>query len=91
MVYLMVESFWRYVDKPGKLWRTLSHNSYGVYITHVIMIGIFGTLLLNTGLPALVKYLLLIISTYVGSNLLVSTYYAVKQALRQNGNLLPHQ
>lgn len=78
MVYLMVESFWRYVDKPGKLWRTLSHNSYGVYIIHVIMIGIFGTLLLNIGLPALVKYPLLIISTYVGSNLLVSAYYAVK-------------
>jgi len=81
MVYLMVESFWRYVDKSGKLWRTLSRNSYGVYIIHVIMIGIFGTLLLNTSLPALVKYLLLIISTYVGSNLLVSAYYAVKQAI----------
>jgi len=81
MVYLMVESFWRYVDRPGKLWRTLSRNSYGVYITHVIMIGIFGTLLLNTSLPALVKYPLLIISTYVGSNLLVSAYYAVKRGI----------
>jgi fucose 4-O-acetylase-like acetyltransferase len=87
MVYLMVESFWRYVDRSGKLWRTLSQNSYGVYIIHVIMIGIFGTLLLNTSLPALVKYLLLIILTYVGSNLLVSAYYAVKQGLRQNGTL----
>ena len=81
MVYVMVESFWRYVDKPGKLWMTLSQNSYGVYIIHVIMIGVFGTLLLNTGLPALVKYPLLIILTYVGSNLLVSGYYAVKQAI----------
>jgi surface polysaccharide O-acyltransferase-like enzyme len=78
MVYLMVETFWRYVDRPGKLWRTLSQNSYGVYIIHVILIGIFGTLLLNTGLPALAKYPLLIISTYAGSNLLVSAYYAVK-------------
>ena len=86
MVYLMVESFWRYVSGAGKLWRTLSHNSYGVYIIHVIMIGIFGTLLLNANLPALVKYPLLIISTYVGSNLLVSAYYAVKQSLRQNRN-----
>ena len=51
---------------------------YGVYITHVIMIGIFGTLLLNTSMLALVKYPILIISTYVGSNLLVSTYYAVR-------------
>jgi fucose 4-O-acetylase-like acetyltransferase len=82
MVYLMVESFWRYVDRSSKLWQTLSKNSYGVYIIHVIMIGVFGTLLLNTGLPALVKYPVLIISTYVGSNLLVSAFYAVKQGLR---------
>ena len=81
MVYLMVESFWRYVDRSGKLWRTLSQNSFGVYIIHVILIGIFGTLLLNTSLPALVKYLLLIITTYVGSNLLVSAYYAVKRGI----------
>ena len=86
MVYLMVESFWRYVDRSGKLWGTLSHNSYGVYIIHVIMIGIFGTLFLNANLPALVKYPLLIISTYVGSNLLVSVYYAVKHRVRQNRN-----
>jgi len=71
---IMVESFWRYLDKPGKLWGDLSQNSYGVYIIHVIMIGIFGTLLLNTGLPAVVKYLLLIVSTYVASNLIVSGY-----------------
>jgi fucose 4-O-acetylase-like acetyltransferase len=81
MVYLMVESFWRYVDRSGGLWRTLHQNSYGVYIIHVIMIGIFGTLLLNTSLPALVKYLLLMITTYVGSNLLVSAYYAVKRGI----------
>jgi len=81
MVYLMVETFWRYVNGSGKLWRTLSQNSYGVYIIHVILIGIFGTLLLNTSLPPLVKYLLLIISTYVGSNLLVSVYYTVKQGI----------
>jgi len=83
MVYLMVESFWRYVDRPGKLWRTLSQNSYGVYIIHVILIGIFGMVLLNTSMLALAKYPLLIISTYVGSNLLVLVYYVVKQGLTQ--------
>ena len=45
------------------------------------MIGIFGTMLLNTGLPAVVKWLLLIASTYVGSNLLVSIYRAGRKAL----------
>jgi peptidoglycan/LPS O-acetylase OafA/YrhL len=41
----MVESFRLYVTKTGSLWQTLNRNSYGVYIIHVIVIGIFGTLL----------------------------------------------
>jgi fucose 4-O-acetylase-like acetyltransferase len=81
MVYLMVESFWRYLDKAGKVWDELNKNSYGVYIIHVIIIGVFGTILLNLSLPAVVKWLLLIASTYLGSNLLVSLYRAGRKAL----------
>ena len=78
LLYIMVESFWRYLDKTGEVWDELNRNSYGVYIIHVIMIGVFGTLLLNLNLPALVKYPLLILSTYLGSNLLVSGYRSLK-------------
>ncbi len=74
MLYLLVQSFWRYLDKTGRTWDELNRNSYGVYIIHVIVIGVFGTLLLNLNLPALVKYLILIASTYLGSNLIVSLY-----------------
>jgi peptidoglycan/LPS O-acetylase OafA/YrhL len=81
MVYVMVESFRLYITKTGSLWKALNRNSYGVYIIHVIMIGIFGTLLLNTGLPALVKYPLLVITAYVVSNLLVSGYRGLRNML----------
>ncbi len=74
MMYLMVETFRRYFDKTGKIWSELNRNSYGVYIIHVIMIGIFGTLLMRLGLPVYVKYPALILLTYMGSNLLVSIY-----------------
>jgi fucose 4-O-acetylase-like acetyltransferase len=74
MAYVMIESFWRYVDKPGRLWDELNRNSYGVYIIHVIVIGVFGTLLLNVNLPALAKYPILIVLAYLVSNLLVSLY-----------------
>ena len=74
LVYVMVESFWRYFDKTGRIWSELNRNSYGVYIIHVIIIGIFGTLLLNLSLPALVKYPMLFLLTYVVSNLVVSVY-----------------
>lgn len=75
LMYVMLGTFWRYFNKPGKLWASLNQNSYGVYIIHVITIGIFGTILLNTGLPALVKYPALIVLTYVFSNLAVMVYH----------------
>ena len=84
MVYVMVESFRFYLNKTGKLWDILSRNSYGVYIIHVVVIGVFGTLLLSTGLPAVVKWILLIVSTYVGSNLIISLYQSVRLAFAQN-------
>jgi hypothetical protein len=84
MVYVMVESFRLYITKTGSLWNALNRNSYGVYIIHVIMIGIFGTLLLNTGLPALVKYPILVVTAYVVSNLLVSGYRGLRGMLSAN-------
>ena len=81
MVYLMVESFRLYVTRTGKLWDVLNRNSYGVYIIHVILIGVFGMLLLFTGLPAVVKWILLVTSAYVGSNLIVYLYRSVRSSL----------
>jgi len=91
LMYVMIESFWRYLDKRGKLWSELSRNSYGVYIIHVIVIGFFGTLLLNFNIPAVVKYLLLIVSAYVSSNLLVSGYRSLTQALKPKRRDVPSQ
>jgi len=86
LLYIMIESFWRYLDKTGKIWSELNRNSYGVYIIHVIMIGVFGTLLLNLNLPALVKYPILILSTYLGSNLIVSGYRSLSQNFKASRN-----
>ena len=74
LLYLMVETFWRYFDKTGKIWSELNRFSYGVYIIHVIVIGVFGTLLLNLEIPALVKYPSLIVLTYLGSNSIILGY-----------------
>jgi fucose 4-O-acetylase-like acetyltransferase len=84
LMYVMIESFWRYFDKTGRVWGVLNKNSYGVYIIHVIMIGVFGTLLMSMNLPALGKYPLLIISTYLGSNLLVSVYRSLVQTMKRS-------
>ena len=89
LMYVMILSVWLYLDKTGKVWSVLNRNSYGVYIIHVIMIGIFGTLLLNLNLPAVVKYLILIVSTYVGSNLIVSGYRSLALSLKSSRRSVP--
>jgi fucose 4-O-acetylase-like acetyltransferase len=91
MGYIMIESFRRYLDRTGRLWAELNRNSYGVYIIHVIVIGVFGTLLLSTNLPALAKYPILIVTTYVGSNLLVSLKRGLQRRLQtvQRGSVSP--
>jgi surface polysaccharide O-acyltransferase-like enzyme len=80
MLYLMVETFRRYFDGTGPAWSALNRSSYGVYIIHVILIGVFGTLLMKLGLPVYVKYPALILLTWGGSNLLVLAY---KRMIRQ--------
>jgi peptidoglycan/LPS O-acetylase OafA/YrhL len=78
----MIETFRRYFDRTGKIWDELNRNSYGVYIIHVILIGVFGTLLLNLNVPALVKYPSLIVMTYLGSNVIVSSYRTLGQKIK---------
>ena len=72
LVYVMIETFRRYLDKPTRIWNELNQNSYGVYMIHVIVIGGVALILLKTAIPSLSKYLLLTVSTYVASNLIVS-------------------
>ncbi len=91
MVYVMVESFRLYIDRTGSVWNWLNRNSYGVYIVHVILIGVFATLLLNTGLPAMVKYPVVFISSYLGSNLLVSLYRNARLAITSSTRKVPSQ
>ncbi|MEJ2557155.1 MAG: acyltransferase [Anaerolineae bacterium] len=74
MLYLMIETFWRYFDKTGRIWSELNRNSYYVYIIHVIVLGGIATLLLNLALPALLKYLILAVSAILASNLIVSLF-----------------
>jgi fucose 4-O-acetylase-like acetyltransferase len=92
LVHVMVETFRRYFDRTSRIWAELNPNSYGVYIIHVILIGLFGTLLLNLSLPALLKYPILIVLTYGTSNLLVSGYRSllrVVQSARSQPGALP--
>ncbi len=74
MLYILINTFRFYFDKPGKIGYELNKNSYSVYIIHTIVLGIIASVLLATEIPSILKYLILTISTFVISNLLVSIY-----------------
>ncbi len=72
LVYVTIETFRRYFNKRGMLSRELNRNSYHVYIIHTIVLGGLAWLLLGTSIPSLWKYVILTVSTFVFSHLIVS-------------------
>ncbi|MBC8440714.1 MAG: acyltransferase family protein [Deltaproteobacteria bacterium] len=74
LVYIAIETFRLYFNSKGNIWRILNQNSYGVYIIHVIIIGLIALAMLNTGIPSLCKYVILTTVSYSASNLIVYFY-----------------
>lgn len=77
LVYLMIETFRRYQNKQGRLRFALNENSYYVYIVHVVIMGGLASVLLGTGIPSLLKYVVLTIATFVTSNVAVCLFRMV--------------
>jgi len=69
--YCMVETFRYTANRRGRLLKVLAVHSYNVYIVHMIVTGVFALGLLQLDLPSIVKYPILIATSYVGSYLVV--------------------
>jgi hypothetical protein len=67
----MINTFRYYLDKQGRIGKELNKNSYYVYIIHVIVLGVIALIMLNVAIPSLLKYLVLMVSTFVASNLII--------------------
>ncbi len=81
LLYLLIQTFRIYLDKPGKIGEILNSYSYSVYIIHVVVMGGLAMVLQDSGLPALLKFLVLAVSTFVVSNLLIHAYRKTRQSL----------
>lgn len=71
LVYVMIGTFRRYLDKSGRLINELNGNSYYVYIIHVIVMGGLALILLNTAIPSIPKHLILAVSTFAVCNCII--------------------
>jgi hypothetical protein len=77
LLYGMINTFRYYLNKQGRISKELNRNSYYVYIIHVIVIGAIALTMLNTAIPSLLKYLILTVSAYAASNLIIWSYRKV--------------
>jgi len=71
-IYIFVDLFKFNIKSSGKIWTELNKNSYYVYIIHMIVIGLIALILVPMVIPTILKYFILIIFTFIVSNLLVS-------------------
>jgi len=86
LAYATIETFRRYLNRQGKLLNELNKNSYHVYIIHVIVMGSLALAMLNTTIPSLLKFLLLTVTTFGASNLIISCYRkCIKSRISNNG------
>jgi peptidoglycan/LPS O-acetylase OafA/YrhL len=73
-LYVLIHVFRFNLNKTGPLMNELNRNSYGVYIIHLIVLGGIALVMLPWAMPAMLKFLMLTVLTFVLSNLLVSGY-----------------
>ncbi|WP_455278757.1 acyltransferase family protein [[Eubacterium] cellulosolvens] len=72
LLFVMISTFRYYLNKQGGIGKEWNKNSYYVYITHVIVLGVIALIMLDLAIPSLFKYIILTVSTFVVSNLIVS-------------------
>jgi fucose 4-O-acetylase-like acetyltransferase len=88
LVYTMTTTFRKHLNRQSKISSTLSTNSYGVYIIHVVVMGALALPMLNTAMPSLSKLLLLTLSTFGVSHVIMCSFRrCVKQLCWGRHNL----
>jgi surface polysaccharide O-acyltransferase-like enzyme len=80
-LHIFIYSFQAYLNKSNRLMDQLNRNSYGVYIIHMVVVGLIALPMLSISLPAIVKYLILAVLTFTISNMLVYAYRFLIKAI----------
>jgi peptidoglycan/LPS O-acetylase OafA/YrhL len=86
LLYVAINTFRYYLNRGGKILNRLNNYSYGVYIIHFVVMGGIALILLRLTLPSVAKYALLIVSTFVASNLIVSLYKGTVRMVWEKSN-----
>ena len=83
-LYILIHSFRFSLNKTNSLFQEFNKNSYSVYILHTIVLGVVAIALFRAPLPAFVKYLILSATTFLFTNMLVTSYRKITQKTVDN-------
>ena len=81
LLYCAVMTFKYFCNRQGRFGRELGRLSYSVYIIHIAVMGPIALALLDTDIPALLKYPILALTTYAASNLIAYAYTRIVKRL----------
>jgi len=73
-LYIFIYAFKFKLNRTNRIMSVMNNNSYAVYIIHLVVIGVIALALLNIKIPAIVKFIIVTVLSFVVSNVLVSTY-----------------
>jgi len=79
ILYVLIHVFRFKFNKTIHIMIQLNKNSYSVYIIHVIVLGVIALMMSRIQIPAVVKYLMLTVLTFIVSNVIVSAYDRIIQ------------
>ena len=71
----------KYFNKDTQLSRFIAKNSFSVYIIHTIVLGLVAMPMLAIEMPSMLKNLVLVLSTFVVCQIVVTCYFHVKAKL----------
>jgi fucose 4-O-acetylase-like acetyltransferase len=74
LIYVFLYAFKAYLNFGNKWLAMLSKNSYYVYIIHIVVLGLVAIPMLQWDVPAMLKFVILTIATFLISNILVNIY-----------------
>jgi len=79
LMYIFISTFRYYLNRNGKVLSLLNESSFGVYVLHFIAVGAIALMLLDTAMPSLGKHVLLAITAYIASSVIVYLYLVIKK------------
>ncbi len=79
ITHILTYVFRNYFNKTNRVMSQFNKSSYSVYIIHTIVTGVIALALLKVDIPALFKYFILILSTFIVSNMITYSYQKIIQ------------